>query len=121
MAVARDNFGARIREAREARNISLRDLAKRIEVSPTFLSKVETEDWKPKEDKLRKIAAILDMDGDTLVALAGRVPSDLADIIKQHGAKSELAALLRVTKGYSAAQMSELIKTAEKKTTKGTK
>jgi transcriptional regulator with XRE-family HTH domain len=34
----------------------LRDLAKRVEVSPTFLSKVETEDWKPKEDKLRKIA-----------------------------------------------------------------
>src|SRR5260370_42689378 len=35
---------------------SLRDLAKRVEVIPTLLSKVETEDWKPKEDKLRKIA-----------------------------------------------------------------
>src|SRR4051794_27070497 len=106
-------FGASIREAREARDISLRDLAKRIEVSPTFLSKVETEDWKPKEDKLRKIASILEMDADDLVARAGRVPSDLTDIIKKHGAKAELAALLRITKGYSASEMSKVVQAAK--------
>jgi len=112
--MAREKFGASIREAREAKGISLRDLAKRIVVSPTFLSKVETEDWKPKEDKLRKIAAILEMDGDELVARAGRVPSDLTDIIKKHGAKSELAALLRITKGYSADEMSKLVQAAKR-------
>jgi transcriptional regulator with XRE-family HTH domain len=114
MAVGKEKFGAVIREAREARDISLRDLAKRIAVSPTFLSKVETEDWKPKEDKLRKIASILEMDGDDLVARAGRVPSDLTDIIKKHGAKAELATLLRMTKGYSAAEMSKLVQLAKK-------
>jgi transcriptional regulator with XRE-family HTH domain len=114
MPVGREKFGAVIREAREAKGISLRDLAKRVEVSPTFLSKVETEDWKPKEDKLRKIASILEMDGDDLVARAGRVPSDLTDIIKKHGAKPELANLLRITKGYSAAEMSKLVQLAKK-------
>ena len=94
----------------------MKTVAKRIEVSPTFLSKVETEDWKPKEDKLRKIASILEMNGDELVAQAGRVPSDLTDIIKAHGAKSELAALLRITKGYSPAQMDKLVQAAKKST-----
>jgi transcriptional regulator with XRE-family HTH domain len=114
MPASREKFGASIREAREAKGISLRDLAKRVEVSPTFLSKVETEDWKPKEDKLRKIASILEMDGDDLVARAGRVPSDLTDIIKKHGAKPELATLLRITKGYSATEMSKLVQAAKK-------
>lgn len=108
-------FGPSIRAAREGKGISLRDLAKRIEVSPTFLSKVETEDWKPKEEKLRKIASILEMDADDLVARAGRVPSDLTDIIKKHGAKAELATLLRVTKGYSATEMNKLVRLAKGK------
>jgi|SRR3977135_30903 transcriptional regulator with XRE-family HTH domain len=115
MPVGKEKFGASIREVREAKGISLRNLAKRIGVSPTFLSKVETEDWKPKEDKLRKIASILEMDGDELVASAGRVPSDLADIIKKHGAKAELAALLRVTKGYSAIEMGKLVQLAKER------
>jgi transcriptional regulator with XRE-family HTH domain len=114
MPTGKQTFGAVIREAREAKEISLRDLAKRIEVSPTFLSKVETEDWKPKEDKLRKIASILALDGDELVAHAGRVPSDLTDIIKKHGAKAELAALLRITKGYSAGEMNKLVQAAKR-------
>ena len=114
MSVGKVKFGAIIRAARESKDISLRALAKRIEVSPTFLSKVETEDWKPKEDKLRKIAAILELDADDLVARVDRVPSDVADILKKHGAKSELATLLRITKGYSATEMSKLVQLAQK-------
>lgn len=114
MSVGKGKFGTVIRKAREAKDIGLRELAKRIEVSPTFLSKVETEDWLPKEDKLRKIASILEIDGDELVALAGRVPSDLTDIIKKHGAKQELASLLRITKSYSSDEMSKLVQLATK-------
>lgn len=114
MPIGGEKFGAMIREAREAKGMSLRELAKRIEVSPTFLSKVETEDLKPKEDKLRKIASILGVDGDDLVGRAGRVPSALAEIIKAHGAKAELATLLRITKGYSAAEMDKLVQLAKK-------
>jgi transcriptional regulator with XRE-family HTH domain len=114
MSVGKLNFGAVIRKAREAKDISLRDLARRIEVSPTFLSKVETEGWLPKEDKLRKIAATLEINGDELVALAGRVPSDLTDIIKKHGAQQELASLLRITKAYSADEMNKLVQLAKK-------
>lgn len=49
--------------------MSPRELAKAAGVNPTFMSKVETENWKPKE-KLRKIAQVLGIDGADLA----RVP-----------------------------------------------
>ena len=51
-------------------------MAKKIKVSPTFLSKVETEDWKPGEEKLRKIGEVIGCDPDDLLARAGRVPTE---------------------------------------------
>jgi transcriptional regulator with XRE-family HTH domain len=109
-----DRFGAYIRDQRVAKGMSLRELAKAAAVSPTFMSKVETENWKPKEEKLRKIAQVLAIDGDDLVARAGRVPSDLAEIIKEHGARPELEALLRTTKRFSSDQMDALVQQAER-------
>ena len=41
MQDGRERFGAFIRREREAREIGLRQMAKRIQVSPTYLSKVE--------------------------------------------------------------------------------
>jgi transcriptional regulator with XRE-family HTH domain len=114
MAAGKERFGAIIRQAREGKDISLRDLAKQVGVSPTFLSKVETEDWKPKEEKVRKIASLLGLDGDDLVARAGRIPSDLTEIIKQHGARTELEMLLRTTKRFSSTDLSKLVQQAQK-------
>jgi transcriptional regulator with XRE-family HTH domain len=114
MVVSSEKFGAYIRDNREAQGMSLRDLAKAAGVSPTFMSKVETENWKPKEEKLRKIAQVLGLDGSDLVARAGRVPSDLAEIIKEHGARPELEALLRTTKRFSSEQMGKLVQQAER-------
>lgn len=94
MASSRGEFGAFIRREREARGISLREMANKIGVSPTYMSKVERDEFKPPtEDKVRSIAQILECDLDELLAMAGRVPSDLADIIKRHPV--EMAALLR--------------------------
>ena len=56
MISGREKFGAFIRREREAKELSFREMAKMIKVSPTYLSKVETEDWQPAEDKVRKIA-----------------------------------------------------------------
>jgi HTH-type transcriptional regulator, competence development regulator len=86
----------------EAKGLSLRDVAKKIKVSPTFLSKVETEDWKPGEEKLRKIAEVIACDPDDLLARAGRVPTELSEIIKQSPHRHEMTALLRTAKGFTA-------------------
>ncbi len=113
MVSGRERFGALVRREREAKEIGLREMAKMIGVSPTYLSKVERDEFAPPaEDKVRAIANIIGRDADELLALAGRVSSDLSDIIKQHPV--ELAALLRTTKGLTADDMARLARQAQK-------
>jgi hypothetical protein len=63
-------------------------------------------------DKVRKIAAIIGCDVDELLARAGRVSSDLSEIIKQH--PREVAALLRTTKGLTADDVTRLARQAQR-------
>jgi transcriptional regulator with XRE-family HTH domain len=87
-------FGAFVRHEREARDIGLREMAKMIGVSPTYLSKIERDEFPPPaEDKVKAIAKTIGCDADDLLARAGRVSSDIANIIKRR--PIELAALLR--------------------------
>jgi transcriptional regulator with XRE-family HTH domain len=93
----RNSFGALVRREREAKGIGLREMAKMIGVSPTYLSKIERGEFDPPaEDKVKRIAEIILRDPDELLALAGRVPSDLVDIILSR--PREMADLLRATK-----------------------
>ena len=63
-----------IRREREGKEIGLREMAKMIGVSPTYLSKVERDEFSPPaEGRVRKIANVLDLDADELLARAGRV------------------------------------------------
>ena len=114
MARTEEKFGGFIRHERQAKGITLREMARQIGVSATFLSKVETQDWKPGEDKLRRIAKIIECDADDLLVRAGRVPSELTDIIRQHPHRYEMVALLRTTKGLTAEEMDKLVREAEK-------
>ena len=114
MVSGREKFGAFIRREREAKGLSLRDVAKKIKVSPTFLSKVETEDWKPGEEKLRKIAEVIGCNPDDLMARAGRVPAELSEIIKQSPHRHQMTALLRTAKGFTAEEMEKLVGQARK-------
>jgi transcriptional regulator with XRE-family HTH domain len=111
--IGRETFGSFTRWQREAREISLREMAKRIGVSPTYLSKVERDKIQPPtEAKVKAIAGIIECDADELLARAGRLSSDLLDIVK--GQPVELAALLRTTKGLAANDVSRLIRKAQK-------
>src|SRR5690242_6332319 len=101
MQEKRGKFGAFIRREREAKEIGLREMAKMIGVSPTYLSKVERDEFSPAaEDKVRAIAKIIEYDTDDLLALAGRVSSDVAEIIKRNPV--QLSALLRTANGLPA-------------------
>jgi transcriptional regulator with XRE-family HTH domain len=113
MTDEREKFGAFIRRAREAKEIGLREMAKMIGVSPTYLSKIERDEFPPPaEDKVKAIAKIIGFDADDLLARAGRVASDLSDIIKQH--PREIAALLRTAKGLTADDMAKLARQAQR-------
>jgi transcriptional regulator with XRE-family HTH domain len=109
----RKSFGALVRQEREAKEIGLREMAKKIGVSPTYLSKIERDEFPPPaEDKVRKIAEIIGQDADELLALAGRVASDLTDIIRQR--PREMADFLRSAKGLTADSLARLARSAQK-------
>jgi len=81
-------FGRRIRELREAKKrddpkFSLRKFAAAIGISPTYLSKVEVGEFAPPSpENIKKMAALLEVDADELLALAGKVAPDLPEIIR---------------------------------------
>jgi HTH-type transcriptional regulator, competence development regulator len=63
---------------------SVRQVAERIGVEPSFLSKVERDQGSPpSEDTLVRLAAELGVDADLLLALAGKVSSDLREAIRK--------------------------------------
>ena len=80
-------FGNHVRQLRETRaasaqSFSLRKLATRCGVSPAYLSRVERgEVAPPGEEVLLKLAEELGEDADVLLALAGKVSTELRNII----------------------------------------
>lgn len=79
-------FGAYLRESRSRKNdasFSVRKVAGRVGIEPSYLSKIERgEQPPPGEGTIRKLAEDLGEDSDVLLALAGKVPTDLLDIIR---------------------------------------
>jgi transcriptional regulator with XRE-family HTH domain len=83
-----------IRQQREAQQIGLRELARRVGITPAYLSKIETDQFRPPaEGKLVAIARALKLDPDAVIAQAGRVPADVIETIKRH--PIEMATLIR--------------------------
>lgn len=82
-------LGAFIRERREARrkddpSFSVRQVAERIGIEPSYLSKVERDIGSPpSEETLERLAEEIDVDTDLLLALAGKVSSDLQEAIRR--------------------------------------
>ncbi len=71
-----DSVGARLRVRREARGISLRQFARQLDVSASFISQLETGKAKPSVATLYSICAALDMSIDELFAVEAPAPRD---------------------------------------------
>lgn len=84
-----NTFGEHIRNRREQKRhsdpaFSVRQLATRIGVEPSYLSKVERgETPPPSEAKIRALAVELGEDVDVLLAMAGKVSEDLQQVIRK--------------------------------------
>jgi HTH-type transcriptional regulator, competence development regulator len=83
------SLGAFLRQRREELRVgdarySVRQVAQRIGIEPSYLSKVERDEGSPPaEETLRRLAAELEVDADLLLALAGKVSSDLLETIRR--------------------------------------
>ena len=82
-------FGSYIRKRRETLNkteegFSVRKVAEKIGVEPAFLSKVERDIVSPpSEAKIIALAKLLNEDPDILLAMAGKVSTDILKIIQK--------------------------------------
>ena len=80
-------FGEYVRHARERRRqadraFSVRQVARRINVEPAYLSKIECGQAPPPSERtIRRLALELGEDVDVLLAMAGKVSRDLQDIV----------------------------------------
>ena len=80
-------LGEYLREQRERlkvndKSYSLRQVAQRVGIKPTYLSKIEREELPPpSEATIKKLSLELNLDADILLAMAGKVSLDLRDII----------------------------------------
>ena len=87
-----DDFGDHLRRRRERRReedpaFSVRQLAARVGIEPSYLSKIERgEQPPPSEETIRSLARELGEDADVLLALGGKVSSDLQRIIRRRPA-----------------------------------
>ena len=80
-------FGARVKQLRELREWTQKKLADRLEVSVSYISKVENErlhfgDY-PSAKFIHKLAEELKADEDELLLLADKVPKGIRERIKQ--------------------------------------
>lgn len=81
-------FGSYIRKRRLEKaelnqDFSLRKVAGRVGLEPSYLSKIERgQQAPPSEEKIIALANDLSEDPDVLLAFAGKVSSDLLDVIR---------------------------------------
>jgi transcriptional regulator with XRE-family HTH domain len=84
---ARKGTTIRNRQAEPRNHLSVRALAKRVGIEPSYLSKIERGlQAPPSEATIARLAAALGEDVDVLLAMAGKVSSDLQAVIRKRPA-----------------------------------
>jgi transcriptional regulator with XRE-family HTH domain len=75
-------FGAKLRELRQGKGMTLRALAEAGGVDFTYLSKIENDrlDYSPGVETIRDLAQALEVDAMELLQLANKLPPELAKV-----------------------------------------
>jgi len=108
-------LGERIREIRQQKDLSLRELAKKLALSPAFLSDVELGRRFPSDDVLAKIAKHLDQSVEELKAFDTRPPMEALKRLTSSNPLMGVALRRVVEKKVSASDLIELLKKVERK------
>ena len=97
-----ETFGKYLRTRREELHrhrgdFSVRKFAEQLGIQPSYISRIELEEVPPpSEETIISMALLLQEDPDVLLAMAGKVSSDLLQIIRERPAL--FAGLLRQLK-----------------------
>ena len=83
-------LGEVLRDARVKADLTLRVLAKKLDITASYISDIENDRRTPSEDVLQKLADELNLKFDELMSLAGRVGDQAERYMKQHPAAGVL-------------------------------
>jgi len=107
-----DTLGERLRGARLAHQIGLRELARRLEITPSYLSDIESDRRVPAEPVLEAMAAQLELSFDGLMALGGRLGEETTRYVRRVPAAAQL--FRRISeKGLDESELKLLQKTVD--------
>ncbi len=101
-------FGEYLKAVRKRKKISQRELAKRVGVDFTYISKIENGIMPaPSEETIRKIAVVLGEEVDKMILLARKIPSEFQEVIHKC---EELPAFLRKAPSLTKEQWKQINK-----------
>ena len=86
-------FGTYVRTKREGVGMTLTELARQLEISPAYWSRIETgRENPPKDELIKKAATILGLSEDELFIEASRLPPDMqeevAEVVRLYRSKN---------------------------------
>ena len=83
-------LGDLINRRRVAKQLSLRGLARQVDIAPSYLADIENDRRTPSESVLRRVSAILDVDFDALMQQAGRLGEEAEHYLRQERLAGQL-------------------------------
>jgi transcriptional regulator with XRE-family HTH domain len=119
--MARETLGGRVRRARVEAGLGLRELARRLGKTPSYLSDIENDRRVPSEEVLRALSRELPVEFDELMGLAGRFGEDAERYLKRSPAAAKLFRRISASR-LGEQDLAELLQKAEQLSRKkGTK
>lgn len=88
--MANKTLGEVVRGGRTNLDIALRELARRLDVTPSYVSDIENDRRTPSEDVLKRLATVLQLPIDDLTGPAGRLGPDADRYLRQTPAATTL-------------------------------
>lgn len=88
--MGRRTLGARVRQARVGEKLGLRELARRLKKTPSYLSDIENDRRIPSEEVLRDISRELPLEFEELMTLAGRFGEEAQRYLQRSPAAAAL-------------------------------
>ncbi len=89
----REELGTALRHLRHNSRLGIKPAAARLQMSYTYLSKIENGYKPPSKDLLIRLCGLYGADSDDFIAKLGELPEDILDIIRTNG--KEVFELLR--------------------------
>jgi transcriptional regulator with XRE-family HTH domain len=79
------DFGGKVKQARIAGGYTGQQLAEKVGIDKTYLSKIENNklEYPPREEVIRVLAFVLDLEPEALMFLAGKIPSQYLGLLSK--------------------------------------